>query len=59
MTILTERQMEEYLRDGAIYDSEGNIDSSEVIEVAISKGFVPYLLDGQGDLHDTYIFVRK
>lgn len=59
MTILTEQQMEDYLRDEAIYDSEGNIDSNEVIEVALSKGFDSYLLEGQGDLHDTYIFVRK
>lgn len=58
--IMLESEMEEYLTSHAyeVTDSEGCIDSTKVVDEAIELGYDSYMLDGNGVLNQTLVFIK-
>lgn len=60
ITFITEEQMETLLNDRGynIYCENEMIDSTKVIDIAVSLGYSVYRLDGEGQLQDNYVFIN-
>lgn len=56
---MLESEMEQYLLANGFDIQDEVIDSTKVVEEAIKLGYDSYLLEGNGDLCSTLIFIRK
>ena len=59
---MLEEEMEKYQIENGYspFDNEGVIDSVSVFDNAIDYlGYIPYRLEGEGKLNDTYIFLNN